>query len=470
MLLLTGCLLCAGLYSQQIEGISETGQILIMGQKKIDVSAYVKHYVDDKITVWQKKGEFEKTADYQMRVNEQTQKILVDSFAGKAMDVLTKIFEKTIDWHQLELKDYDADNETFLLVHPVLGQIAMPVAITSAQTFKQQFGHFDFSDIKFTYADDRFILARLKMVDQFGKSFVYDNQQTAAYVAQRNNYVYSNVAVKVPQQQASQQTIKTGSDSVDLYIPEIEEKKQTIFAVIIGNETYANERSVPYSRNDATIFKKYMVKTIGLPEENVHLVLNGTLGQILGEVKWITDVAKAYNGKASLIFYYAGHGMPDETSKDAFLLPVDGNSQTIQTGVKLEWLYTELNKYPTKQTTVFMDACFSGGARDGMLAQGRGVKIKPKENAVDGNFIVFSATTGDQTAYPLDEKDHGLFTYYLLKKIQESKGEVTYGELSTYIKQNVEQRAVVKNNKPQTPMLNVSYKLQDTWSSLKLTE
>jgi len=42
------------------------------------------------------------------------------------------------------------------------------------------------------------------------------------------------------------------------------------------------------------------------------------------------------------------------------------------------------------------------------LAQGRGVKTAPKESMLQGNFVVLSATTGDQTAYPYNDKSHGL--------------------------------------------------------------
>ena len=69
-----------------------------------------------------------------------------------------------------------------------------------------------------------------------------------------------------------------------------------------------------------------------------------------------------------------------------------------------------------------------------MLATARGVAIKPKASTPGGNVIVFSAATGDETAYPYDEKGHGLFTYFLLKKLQENKGNVTLGELSAYLR------------------------------------
>ena len=83
-----------------------------------------------------------------------------------------------------------------------------------------------------------------------------------------------------------------------------------------------------------------------------------------------------------------------------------------------------------KSAAVFLDACFSGAGRSGdvMLAS-RSVAIKPNVAAPKGNMVVFSASSNDETAYPYHEKGHGLFTYFLCKKLQETEGKVTLGEL-----------------------------------------
>jgi hypothetical protein len=60
-----------------------------------------------------------------------------------------------------------------------------------------------------------------------------------------------------------------------------------------------------------------------------------------------------------------------------------------------------------------------------MLASARGVAIKVKEEKPQGNLVVVSASQGDETAYPYNEKRHGLFTYYLLEKLQESNIKIT---------------------------------------------
>ena len=103
-----------------------------------------------------------------------------------------------------------------------------------------------------------------------------------------------------------------------------------------------------------------------------------------------------------------------------------------------------------------------------MLATARGVAIKPKTSTPSGNVIVFSATTGDETAYPYDEKGHGLFTYFLLKKLQEESGDVTLGELAAYLQEQVGRQAVIVNRKPQNPTVSPSPALTESWKGLKL--
>jgi hypothetical protein len=103
-----------------------------------------------------------------------------------------------------------------------------------------------------------------------------------------------------------------------------------------------------------------------------------------------------------------------------------------------------------------------------MLANARSVRIKPAENEMKGNMIVFSAASGDETAYPYKEKQHGLFTYFLLKKLKETRGNVDYQTLFNYISENVKQQSIVVNQKSQTPQIKASSQVQESWQAIKL--
>jgi hypothetical protein len=83
-------------------------------------------------------------------------------------------------------------------------------------------------------------------------------------------------------------------------------------------------------------------------------------------------------------------------------------------------------------------------------------------------MVIFTAAQGDETAYPFKSQQHGMFTYFLLKKLQESKGNVTLGELGDYLTKEVKRQSFDENNKMQTPTVNASAALQSTWRSMKL--
>ena len=242
-----------------------------------------------------------------------------------------------------------------------------------------------------------------------------------------------------------------------------------IFAVVIANEDYQNEIKVDYAKNDGELFKACCIKTLGVPEKNIHFIQNATLNNLINELDWLQQVCDAFGSNASVIFYYAGHGIPDEATGAAYLLPADGNSRILRTCFSVEELYATLGKLPAKKVTVMMDACFSGAVRSGgMLASARGVAIKAKTSNPLGNMVVLSAAQGNETAYKYDETKHGLFTYFLLKKLNESNGNVTLGELSDYVIKQVKRESIVVNGKSQTPSVLISDNLKHNWQNIKL--
>ena len=255
---------------------------------------------------------------------------------------------------------------------------------------------------------------------------------------------------------------------VDENIPLSNKKNTNTFAVIIANENYQSVASVPFALNDGNIFREYCLKTLGIPEKQVKYIPNATGNQIKAQVTWLQNICNAFDD-AQIIFYYAGHGIPDESSRTAYLLPVDGIGTDVTTGYNLDNLYAALGNIPAKNVTVFMDACFSGSKREqGMLASARGVAIKARSAVPRGKMVVFSAAQGDETAYPNNDEKHGMFTYYLLKKLQETAGDVTLQELGDYIKKNVSQQSILLNGKSQTPCVIPSSILGTSWREWKL--
>ena len=266
------------------------------------------------------------------------------------------------------------------------------------------------------------------------------------------------------------------TSDVDKDIPVNSFKNSNRYALVIGNEDYSSrnsglnsESNVAFAVVDAQIFSEYAVNTLGVPRENLQLLINATGGEMNSQIEKFTKLLNLSNGKGELIFYYAGHGLPDEATNIPYIVPVDGNYGNLtKSGVNLYDMYNSFGSTNASQVLVFMDACFSGGARDAGLVAARALKIKPKKGELIGNIVVFAATSAEQAAMPYNDKRHGLFTYFLLKKIKESKGQTPLGELGDFVTNSVAKQSLLVNQKEQSPEVLISEKLLGTWKSTKL--
>lgn len=248
-------------------------------------------------------------------------------------------------------------------------------------------------------------------------------------------------------------------------------KNENTLALIIANEEYEMVAKVDNATNDGLAFKEYCIKTLGIPSQNVKYHSNLSFGKMRKALADIVDVAGVIGEDVNLLVYYAGHGIPDNKTKNAFLMPIDSDGSDTDICFSLSDFYERLNSSSANRCVVFLDACFSGAQRDGeMIMAARGVKLRPQAAAPKGKTIVFSATSGEEAAYSYKDEEHGLFTYFLLKKLQESKGKATLGELADYLSKNVGVQSRLINNNPQTPTVVVAPAMTDSWRSIRLTK
>lgn len=259
----------------------------------------------------------------------------------------------------------------------------------------------------------------------------------------------------------------TKSD-VDQNIPQSNKKSEDTYALIIANEDYQFVDDVNFAAHDGEVFKEYCIKTLGIPERQIRYCANASYGVISGGVDWLKYALNNFEGSKAIV-YYCGHGIPDEKTGDAYIIPVDGKGTNTTTCYSLNTLYTTLANTKASNITYFMDACFTGANKEGsMLVAARGVAREAKKEVLAGKAVVFSASSGDETAMTYPEKGHGLFTYFLLKKLQETQGNVSYSDLADYINKNVKKEAFLINEKPQTPVVATSTAASSTWKNMTL--
>ncbi len=429
--------------------------------------------VKQAVESWQKRKPYETMAQWEARVNESNRKKMIDEAIAEAHAEFIRHYAPAAIKGTLE--EYNPEYGFFPVYLGTMGNVYAYVPKDEARAFADnwkevkpmpKYGVMD-NEISILSCDFELNGKVYKAPSSFSEDSFDDIVMSVTPLSAVKEYELLAEQAKTTGTQPGQKVFEP--DIVDFDIPQTKEDNTNTFAVIIGNENYQRVSKVDFALNDARVFAKYCNRTLGIPEQNIRVYNDATFGDIAAAMNDITEICRAYRGNAKVIFYYAGHGVPDESNRNAYLLPVDANGSQLETCYALGKIYEQLGSLQAESVVALIDACFSGSLRgEGMLASARGIRLKPRENKITGNMVVISAASGDQTALPYPEKSHGLFTYFLLSKLRDSKGDITIGDMADYLSEEVAKQAIVVNKKPQTPDIKSSPALGEDWKSIKL--
>ena len=235
-------------------------------------------------------------------------------------------------------------------------------------------------------------------------------------------------------------------------------KNKDALALIIGVDGYENTpaRAI-YADSDAKVFADYASEKLGIPSNRIKTLVNNVAdekGMLLAVKDWLARASK--QGKSDVYVFFAGHGLASDNGEKMYLLPYDGSPRLLDdTAILRDRLFSDIASANPRSVTVFLDTCYSGTTRGtDMLIASRPIAIKALKQSVPDNFTVFTAAAGDQTAKPLEEAKHGMFSYFLMKGMEgeadkNGDNKITAGELHSYVQQNV----VQQSSGSQTPEL-----------------
>lgn len=221
-------------------------------------------------------------------------------------------------------------------------------------------------------------------------------------------------------------------------------------AIIFGIADYKNTNaSAIYADSDAQIFSDFATNLLGVPSHRVKTLLNKNAdeaGMLLATKRWLTRTAM--RGKTDVYIFFAGHGLASDDGSKMYLLPYDGAPELLdKTAILRDELFADISAANPRSVTVFLDTCYSGTTRGtDMLTTSRPITIRALEQSIPENFTVMSAAAGDQTAKPLEEAKHGMFSYFLMKGMEgeadaDNDNDITAGELHSYVQTNVTQQS-----------------------------
>ena len=429
-------------------------------------------YITSELGQWAHRGEFEKIDDYRRRMaggeaEEKYKTLLLQA----EKDYLDRYASQLLIT-DMRLQPYDAENETYRIDTPY-GEtvVKVPLKGHEAEAFKAGWETAQIRAPRYMIRDGKVALASVSYVVG-GRKYEYSAADAAGYSTPR---VYVDMAGILG---GDNETSGDGSgpaigifkdSDVDVNIPVTGRKAPGTFALVIANERYAKADNVYGALHDGDTFARYCTSTLGIPQNNIIAVNDATGNQVRDALSTLSRKVKGYGPTAEVIVFYAGHGLPDESNGEAYMMPVDANPMLPATLIPMAEIYSTIGALPSEATSVFVDACFSGTDRScEMINKARGVVFATRPATPEGNMFVLTAASSKETALPYKEKYHGLFTYWLLKKLQESKGNASLKQIAEYVISNVRNTAESVNGKPQNPTVSTSGRMATEWDSKTL--
>ncbi len=227
------------------------------------------------------------------------------------------------------------------------------------------------------------------------------------------------------------------------------------YAVVVGVESYQNMPAAAFAKRDAEAMRSHL-RALGYPSPNITILTDSqaTGNKLKSYIEsWLPRNVKP---DSKVFFYFAGLGASETESKQAYLLPWDGDPQFVSdTGYPLKRLYQQLDGLKAKEVIVALDACFSGAGGRSTLAKGARplvTQVRAGGSSDLGKVVVLAAAGAEEITGEEESQGHGLFTYYLLKSLNESSGKDTVGQIYSYLKPLVED-AARRSNRGQTPQM-----------------
>ncbi len=249
-------------------------------------------------------------------------------------------------------------------------------------------------------------------------------------------------------------------------VPDTAGKNEKAAAVVVGISKYKKVSSLNYPSTDADITAAYLSGVMGIPQKNIKVVKDdAATGSTIKALvnNWL--VKKDFE---TIVFYFAGHGMPDPDNPKRgapYLVPNDGDldpSLGNGTLINLNDLIADMEGSKAKEVIVLLDSCFSGqeGRTPEQYAMAhRGIAAGPKFN--QQRAFVFSGSKENQASFEFEKAGHGYFTYYLLLGLKgeadkDKDGIVTDTELCNYTQQRMNEALEGR----QTPICSNEGKIQ----------
>jgi len=334
------------------------------------------------------RGEFESTKEFQVRVKKtkQKQRQEVRAYKKKYAEVkrsakskaLKKALEMTWGKPLLSGLKYDADNGYFVAnisfekKSKFHKKVAIKVPRKSARAFKQGFSRLE-PEAVFGY-DGKSIALKDIRIPYKGKHYValftdLSIDDTRVAVNLKNDFSVDNsISSSVTIASNGMEHFDTSKLRDFNVLDRLLKKSKSVkkdnkkWLFVVGIEKYDYTDNISYARKSATMFKKVMMKKLGVKESHTFTMIDEKASQARIKINLKKMLRRVKSGD-TIYFYYNGHGvLIPSLNNEPFMLASDSEPDYIsdEKFFSLQNIYSQLSNSKASKVVAVIDSCFSG--------------------------------------------------------------------------------------------------------------
>jgi formylglycine-generating enzyme required for sulfatase activity len=224
------------------------------------------------------------------------------------------------------------------------------------------------------------------------------------------------------------------------------------WAVVIGIDEYEQAPKLKYAVADAKSVASMLAQR-GFQVSTLYdkQATKGAIEEELGD-KLLTKVKK----QDRVLIFYSGHGETrtvEGGKTQGFLLPVGGRQEALtRSGISMGAIRELADALPAKQVLFLVDVCYGGIAGTQFKSPSKYNEAYLKTITKERGRQLIAAGGPEQQALEGPEWGHSVFTYYLLKGLEDGAadlnddGIIPTSELHTYLERRVFDEAQMKGH------------------------
>ncbi|MCB0397890.1 MAG: caspase family protein, partial [Flavobacteriales bacterium] len=272
----------------------------------------VEYYVNRKVNSWRKRGEFERSEDYEARIAPAQMQQVMDKHKREAIDYYAARF---LSLENASLSKYDADKELFMMNVSGGGVLQVQAPIDVAQSFKDNFGMRELHDLSFDLRDGKFTLKSATM--KVGR-YIY------TYKEIDGGYAF----VKTGETAEEETLLRGGNPLEGLNIAKAAPiKSRTCYALVIGIDNYKGHwKNLNNAVRDAQGVEKLLKERYGFQHMRTLFDEEATRENIINAMMWLVENVKEED---NVLIYYSGHGEYNKALDKGYWVPVDAQTASV---------------------------------------------------------------------------------------------------------------------------------------------